>query len=82
MYKETGRFMPVTQFNGVESAKSVLSEDAKFPASKAELVRQQGWKVVDLTSEKRVHLSDLLSKIPEREYNRLEEVVEALEAVA
>jgi hypothetical protein len=80
-YKETGKFLPVTQFNGVESAKSVLSEDAKFPASKADLIRQQGWKVVDLTSEKRVHLSDLLSKIPDKEYDHLEEVVAALEAV-
>lgn len=81
IYKETGKFIPVTQFNGVESAKSVLSEDAKFPASKADLIRQQGWKVVDLTSQKRVHLSDLLCKIPEREYSHLEEVVAALEAV-
>ena len=81
LYKKTGQFMPVTQFNGTESAKAVLSEDAKFPASKAELIRQQGWKVVDLTSERRVHLSDLLSKIPEREYYSLDEVVAALEAV-
>ena len=81
LYKKTGQFMQVTPFTGADSAKAVLSEDAKFPQSKAELVRLQGWKVVDLTSEKRVHLSDLLSKIPEREYTNLDEVVAALEAV-
>jgi len=81
VYKKTGKFMQVTPFTGAESVKAVLSEDAKFPESKAELVKQQGWKVVDLTSEKRVHLSDLLSKIPAREYTNLDEVVTALEAV-
>jgi len=35
---------------------------------------------VDLTADKRVHLSDLLSKIPERNYHSLNEVLDALEA--
>jgi uncharacterized protein YecE (DUF72 family) len=80
-YKKTGTFLPVTSFTGVESAKAVLSEDARFPASKEELIEQQGWKVIDLTSEKRVHLSDLLSKIPEKTYNSLSEVVQSMEAI-
>jgi uncharacterized protein YecE (DUF72 family) len=80
-YKKTGAFLPVTSFTGVESARAVLSEDARFPASKATLIEHQGWKVVDLTSQKRIHLSELLSKIPDQTYSSLSEVVKALEAV-
>jgi hypothetical protein len=80
-YKRTGKFLPVTSFTGVDSARAVLAEDAQFPISKFELIENQGWKVVDLTVDKRVHLSDLLSKIPEKNYNDIDEVAKALEAV-
>jgi uncharacterized protein YecE (DUF72 family) len=78
-YKKTGKFMPVTSFTGVDSVRAVLAEDARFPSSKAELMTDQGWKVVDLKLDKRVHLSELLVKIPEKTYNDLDEVVQALE---
>ncbi len=78
---QTGKFLPVTAYFGVESAKAVLAEDAVFPSTKAELVEDQGWKVIDLTAEKRIHLSEVLGKIPERTYLRLTEVVEELKAV-
>jgi uncharacterized protein YecE (DUF72 family) len=77
----TGKFLPVTGYFGVDSAKAVLKEDTKFPKNKAELMADQGWKVIDLTADKRVHLSDVLGKIPERTYRSVNEVAEALEAV-
>lgn len=77
----TGKFLPVTSYFGVESAKAVLKEDTKFPKNKAELVADQGWKVIDLSAEKRVHLSDVLGMIPERTYRSVNEVAEALEAI-
>jgi uncharacterized protein YecE (DUF72 family) len=79
-YKKTGRFLPVTSFTGVDSVRAVLSEDARFPLSKSELIERQGWKVVDLNVDKRVHLSELLLKIPEKTYNDVDEVARALEA--
>jgi uncharacterized protein YecE (DUF72 family) len=79
-YKETNLFPPATRFVGVDSAKAVLSEDAEFPSTKAELIEDQGWKVVDLTKTKRVHLSEWLKKTPEKTYENLEEVIKALEA--
>ncbi len=79
-YKETGKFIPVTSYTGKESAIAVLQEDAKFPSTKTELVNHQGWKVIDLTAEKRVHLSDLLYKLPEKTYMNVQEVVDQLEA--
>jgi uncharacterized protein YecE (DUF72 family) len=77
----TGKFLPVTNYFGVQSAEAVLKEDTKFPKNKAELVADQGWKVIDLSADKRVHLSDVLSKIPERTYRNIGEVAQALEAI-
>lgn len=77
-YKKSGVFPTVTSFTGVNSAKAVLSEDAFFPISKEALIEEQGWKVFDATQNRRVHLSDFLSKIPDRSYQSLNEVVEAL----
>lgn len=79
-YKKTGKFLPATAYTGLASARAVLSEDAVFPSTKQSLISDQGWKVVDITAEKRVHLSDLLSKISENTYSSLNEVITALEA--
>jgi uncharacterized protein YecE (DUF72 family) len=80
-YKKTGTFIPVTEFTGVDSARVVLSEDAQFPLSKSELIENQGWKVIDLTLDQRIHLSELLSKVPDKTYNSIDEVTEVLETV-
>jgi uncharacterized protein YecE (DUF72 family) len=78
-YKKTGKFLPATAYTGLASARAVLSEDAVFPSTKQSLISDQGWKVVDITAEKRVHLSDLLSKISDNTYYSLKEVITALE---
>jgi len=78
-YKESGTFPKVTSFTGADSAKSVLSEDAEFPSTKEELIEDQGWKVIDLTTDKRIHLSELLLKIPKGTYDSLDEVIQAFE---
>jgi uncharacterized protein YecE (DUF72 family) len=78
---QTGHFLPVTNAVGVDSAKAVLAEDAQFPASKAELIADQGWKVIDLVADRRVHLSTVLKGLPEKTYRSLGEVASALKAV-
>ena len=80
-YRKTGNFIPVTNFTGVDSARAVLSEDAQFPLSKSELIENQGWKVIDLTLNKRGRLSEYLAKVPEKRYNSVDEVAEALEVI-
>lgn len=80
-YKETGKFIPVTAYTGVDSARAVLDEDARFPYTKAELIEDQGWKVIDLTANKRIHLSELLHRIPEKTYNDVQEITKELEIV-
>jgi uncharacterized protein YecE (DUF72 family) len=79
-YKRTGNFLPVTAYTGIDSAQAVLSEDITFPISKAELKAKQGWKVVDLTPDRRVHLSGVLANLPEKTYSSLDEVIKDLRA--
>lgn len=80
-YKKTGKFVPITDFTGVDSARAVLFEDTQFPISKSELIEKQGWKVIDLTLDKRVHLAELLVNIPKKTYSSVDEIAEALEEV-
>jgi hypothetical protein len=78
VYKKTGEFPGVTKSKGLESLKSVIEEDAKFPATKSELIEKQDWKVFDLTNTEHVHASTLLEKLPKRKYGSLEEVTKDL----
>jgi hypothetical protein len=80
-YKIMGSFMPVTSFTGADSAKAVLAEDAKFPISKSELIVEQGWKVIDASQNKRIHLSEVLSKIPDKTYPSLDQVMIELRVI-
>ncbi len=68
----------VTKSTGQESLVEVLQEDAKFPATKAELIQHQGWKLIDLTPNKRVHASHMLQRLPEKTYNSINQVVQTL----
>ncbi len=78
---QTGQFPPVTKAVGAASAEAVLAEDACFPSSKTALVADQGWKVIDLAADRRVHLGDVLVRLPDRIYCSLSEVVSELEAI-
>jgi uncharacterized protein YecE (DUF72 family) len=77
----TGHFLPATNAVGVDSAKAVLAEDAHFPTSKTELILDQGWKIIDLNADRRVHLSTVLEGLPEKTYRSIGEVAKELEAV-
>jgi len=80
-YKQTGKFPMATSSTGLKSLEQVLREDAKFPSQKQELIRHQGWKLIDLTQDERVRASDILEKLPEKIYNTLDEVMRALKGI-
>lgn len=80
-YKQTGKFPPVTRSTGLSSLGEVLKEDTQFPATKQELVRSQGWKLFDITSERRTRAVDLLQKLPEQTYRDVDEVVQKLQSI-
>jgi uncharacterized protein YecE (DUF72 family) len=75
LFKKTGRFPKVTKSVGQKSLEEVLTEDARFPASKRELLESQGWKVFDKTDSLRVRVSEAISGIPERIYADIEDVM-------
>ena len=77
-YLKTGHFPPVTRHLGLNSLKSVLEEDTRFPISKEKLLLHQGWKVIDITKEKRVHAKELLVNLPEKTYHSTDEVIDEL----
>ena len=81
LYKQAGKFPKVTKSTGLGSLMEILGEDAKFPSSKGELISHQGWKLIDLTKDKRVHASHILQKLPEKTYNSVKDVVQTLESV-
>ncbi len=74
IFKKTSIFLSITSATGMESLKEVLSEDAVFPSSKQELVTTQGWKLIDLTEDKRVHASFLLMQLPSRVFTSVDDV--------
>jgi uncharacterized protein YecE (DUF72 family) len=78
IYKETGKFPMVTKSTGINSLAEVLKEDAKFPSNKTELLNHQGWKIIDLTPTERVHASVILQKLPEKTYNKIDDIIQML----
>jgi uncharacterized protein YecE (DUF72 family) len=81
VYKQTGKLPKVTRETGLASLNEVLSEDARFPASREELIKNQGWKLFDLTQDKRVLARDYLQRLPERTYTDTSDVIETLRSV-
>ena len=78
VYEKSRSFPNLTKTTGLASIKSVLEEDAKFPATKSELIEKQGWKVFDLSDVEHVHACMLLEKLPDRRYVDVEDVIGAL----
>ena len=77
-FKRTGMFPQATPSRGLSSLEAVLSPDARFPSSKDDLVRQHGWKVIDLDDRTRAHAVRLLSALPPQTFHNVGEVVQAL----
>ncbi len=74
---EKGYFPKITSGVGTESIREVLSEDARFPTTKSRLLKDQGWKVFQDTEEVR-KISTVLEKLPEGEFNSLNDLMAEL----
>jgi uncharacterized protein YecE (DUF72 family) len=75
VYKQTHAFPNVTGATGQRSLRTILLEDADFPTSKRALIRDQGWKVIDLTEDRRIHASAILDQLPDLTFRDLEDVL-------
>lgn len=78
VFRSTGTFPSVTSNVGLESLREVLSEDQSFPISKAALIERQGWKMIDLTSDRRAAATSMLTKLPDRQYLSTDDVLVTL----
>ncbi|WP_455370076.1 DUF72 domain-containing protein [[Eubacterium] cellulosolvens] len=82
IYKQTGKFPSITKTTGLSSLIEILKEGNIFPATKEELIKQHGWKLFDYTKEKRVRAIELLQKLPSKEFQNLNQVIEVLRSVS
>ncbi len=87
MYKDAARFLsfertgtlpPATRQQGLGAVREVLEPDARFPATKADLLRDHGWKAVAMEGRGNVHAADVLSGLPDRRFASLGEVLASL----
>jgi len=78
VYRDIGVLPMVTSSQGLDSLREVLAEDTTFPTSMRTLVDHQGWKIIDLTAEKRVRAEKVLASLPERQYCSVDDVISAL----
>jgi uncharacterized protein YecE (DUF72 family) len=74
---EKGYFPKITSGVGADSIREVLSEDARFPTTRSSLLKDQGWKVFQDTGEVR-KISTVLEKLPDRQFNNLDELMAEL----
>lgn len=75
VYRDSGQMPLATGERGASSLRKVLTEDASFPVSKTDLIRSQGWKLVDISRDVRVRVEELLQKMPDRTFRDVDEVV-------
>ncbi len=80
-FVEKGYFPRITSGVGIDSIREILSEDARFPATKSSLLKDQGWKVFQDTEEVR-KISVVLEKLPEGEYRNLDDLLSQLRSHA
>ncbi len=71
VYIEDNYLLPIYPVKGLAAVRITILENPKFPATKRELIRLHGWKVVDISESERVRLSKLLKDIDDRIYNSL-----------
>ncbi len=77
----TGKFHKLSNYIGLDALEKVLKEDATFPLTKSQLIATQGWKLFDLTSDRRARAEEVLRKLPETTFLTAGMVKNTLERV-
>ena len=77
-FRRTGVFPPATDSVGLDSLAEVLAPDARFPATREDLIRDHGWKLVDVDAATRARAEAYLARLPRGTYAALGDVLTAL----
>jgi len=75
LYKEFPKNKPPY---GLEAIKTELLRDMNFPATRDEIIKHEGWKVIPLNEKDDIHIGDILSWLPPKIYKNPNEVIEEL----
>ena len=78
-FRRTGAFPPATESVGLASLAEALAPDARFPVARDALIRDHGWKLVDVDAAHRARAEAYLSRLPQGTFADLGEVLRALE---
>jgi len=78
-FRSTGSFRAATKGQGTLAVAEVLEPDARFPATRGQLLRDHGWKVVGTADGRNVHAEEFLARLPDRKFLSLAQAVRAME---
>ena len=78
---EKGYFPRITNNVGLDAIEEVLKEDVQFPATKAELVQRQGWKLFNVTRSETKRMRDVLLPLHDRSYADVGDVLRSLKEI-
>ena len=81
-FLNSGKFPSLTDHVGLESLGDVLKEDAGFPTTKSRLLREQGWKLYDRSTQERARAGEVLEKLSEGAYRTLDDVLASLKGTS
>lgn len=82
LFRDHRRFPRVTSSVGVASVVERVRAEARFPASRADLIRLHGWKICDWADDAQLRVSDVLRQVPDRTYSCLADLIGALDQLA
>jgi uncharacterized protein YecE (DUF72 family) len=71
-------FPRITNATGLDSVEEVISK-ARYPTTKAMLIKRVGWKLVEIQKGKQIQLEAVLRKLPSKKYLNVEEVMTDVE---
>ena len=74
-YLERGVLLNIYPKPGIEAIRAALLEKPRFPATKKQLIKTHGWKVVDIAEGRRIRLSNLLKSIPDKVYYSIDDIL-------
>lgn len=91
MYEDAARMKNVVESGsdqipkgprGLDSLKRVVALGrVKYPASKKSLVEEFAWRTFNLEPEKKVHVGEILQRLPERQYGSVDEIIQQISLV-
>ncbi len=77
-----GRDQIPTGPGGLDSLKRVIALGRmRYPVSKKSLLEEFAWRTISLEPDRKIHLGEILQRLPEKQYESVEEISELISSV-